>query len=160
MTPQDTYITVDPGINEAGWVSWYKDEVTGAGIIKTSCREWPWHMRALEVCQGLNAVVVSKSAYSVFCEMPTVMLSSGRGRAAAKDVVHLAYMVGMLSVSVDTRIDWELVEVNDWKGNMDKKAVEARVRRILGEKVIEEFEIKKHMFDASGIGLKLQGRFK
>jgi len=154
--PEGAYMTVDPGIAEAGWVSWRGLAITGHGMLK-STKEYPWYIRAQELVQGLLAVRASTHSAMVACEMPQHMGSTARGRASAQDVVHLAYMVGFLGASLDPRVDWELLPVPTWKGNMDKDKVEKRVRRIMGAEVAE---LKRHEIDCAGMGLHIQGRFK
>jgi hypothetical protein len=93
---------------------------------------------------------------TVAIEYPAFMqrgiVSSQRG-----DITKLTFLVGRYAqVASSLGMHYKLVPVNDWKGQMTKDAVRARLRRIYDT---EQLPFKSHAEDAVGIGLWVMGKF-
>lgn len=95
------------------------------------------------------------------CELPAFFVGSATGHAAAarQDVVKLVYLVGGLSaVAMQRGLDFWLVEVNRWKGQMSKEAVKKRLIR-RNPDLLNMPEFKGDAVDAVGIGAFKMGWF-
>ena len=158
-TPTYEYMTVDPGLTGSGWIFWQGQRILGHGVIKSPRpRDSYWVHRAFDVADMLCIAADQCKPMEIICEEPKFMGSSARGRASAGSgsLVRLSMMVGILMAKLDPMIEFTLLDVNDWKGNMDKDAVAKRVRRIMGDAAED---LKDHELDAAGMGLHYQGRF-
>ena len=74
--------------------------------------------------------------------------------AASGDLFRLTYQVGVLADALDRVFERLpiLLSPHEWKGQLDKKALAARIWRAL------ETKYRDHEADAVGIGLHIQGR--
>lgn len=151
-------ISIDPGLNGTGWAIWKKGNFLVTGIICPP-KKYEWFDRARMITRDLSILVNDNGIENMHIEYPAYFGSvGGRMVAGGGGLVKLAFLTGMIcgrAVDLDLKIN--LVEVNKWKGQLPKKIVEARIKKILGKRTTKDF--KTHIYDAVGIGLWAQGRF-
>jgi hypothetical protein len=162
-------MSIDSGV-EGGWAAW---DITTPEKKAKLCpplrwgqilpsEEMPWALRVDDFCNQLQSVVAH------LCEVPGTLVAQylvefpayfesegGRGAAVQGSLVKLAYAVGAIGRTCYQMCGkLELVEVNKWKGQLDKPQVIHRIKRRL-----PRFECKGHAWDAVGIGLWKKGHF-
>mgnify|MGYP001572486593 CR=1 FL=1 len=150
-------MTIDPGTNGTGFAIWNNEGILKEyGVINPPSKYTEWRERAEYVVSQLEIEIkfYSPSISSYYVEEPSFFQSTGgRVTASSGSLVKLSMLVGMI---ID-HFNAKTVKVNEWKGQLPKRVVENRVKKILGKE--KSKNIKSHAFDAIGIGLYLQGRF-
>lgn len=167
-------LTIDPGTGGTGWALWNDahkhrpDEEPDQVGVFTPIRDQPWLLQMHSVAMEIERVfryVRGKSASQpisqLLIEWPRFMESEGGQKSATSGaLVKLAAVCGAIcTVAMSQGVPVLLVEVNDWKGQMSKTAVEHRVKKRLGDKWCRENLRGEHMFHAVGIGLHWKGAF-
>lgn len=158
-------LSMDPGVNGTGYAVWragsYWDVLeppVSTGII-TAHTSTSWDQRARQIVQGLSErVLVRYSGWDfMYLEYPE-FFDSGGGQMVARrgDLVKLAVLTGALwgYFGVDRA---RLIPVHEWKGQLPKSVVSARIRRLLGRDACRDFQ--SHVWDAVGVGLFAKGHF-
>ena len=150
-------ISVDPGVSGTGYVLWEslcttKVTVLSFGVLAS--KEKQWAARAAEIGRTVADLAREAKVSRVWCELPAYWGTFKQHSWAAQgSLVKQAVLVGtMLAVpwvAKTVRIV-SLVPVADWKGQLPKPVVEARVRKILGG---QSRGFESHAWDAAGIGL-------
>lgn len=146
-------ITIDPGANSSGWAVWDRDWNLIANGICTPDPKDEWEMRALENAANLHAVAERHNVELGFIEYPAFFQTHGAGVATSGALVKLAYYVGLVCGTMPFPV--KIVEVGTWKGQLPKKVVIERIKRIL-----PNVKATKDDYDAIGIGLFLSGKMK
>jgi len=158
-----TCVSIDPGI-ETGWAAWDTHKPTwklvNVGILSPAGTAWDTRLRNL--CMLFKAYVIEPYAPTkAIIEMGQFFESEGGQLCArrgdlAKLLLATGALYGMLRTHCNTGI--VLVKPSQWKGQLPKKIVEQRIRRILGSKLCEQLDIQSHAWDAVGVGLWAQNR--
>lgn len=156
-------ISVDPGVGGTGYAYWHDSELVTYGTIHfhQNCETWEQRMR--DVGFGfLQMLKVVNVANILVMESPVFMRGFGGYTVASTgDLVKLAMLTGHLTARVYDRSAWtklELVEPSKWKGQLPKKVVENRVRKLLPGIFDPKKKVSNHAFDAIGIGLWKLGK--
>jgi len=156
-------LLADPGIGGTGWAYWLEISRTGdrnATLPFLSGAKSPRKGRtgfdaAEDMWSWFDGVVDVLRPDTVVMEFPELWSSSGvsQGSAAKGDLFKLTYLIGGFGRIVSKRTGSSLILISpaDWKGQLPKKVIDARIKLSLGEKY------KNHESDAVGIGLCLQG---
>lgn len=147
--------TIDPGAECAGAV--FKKGRVYRTHLFTGRKDSTWCDRASYAAETMAAfMAVNLPAKGrVYIEYPAFFESFGGQVSARKgSLVKLAVVVGMTFNACRGRgLRPQFVNVNDWKGQLKKKIIERRIRR-----VVPGIELKLHEWDAVGIGLKQLGK--
>lgn len=161
------FVTLDPG-QRTGVAIWRADFfprleapigcqlwTPGAGA-----REWSWSDRCLRMAERIRVFLREYPVKNVYCELPAFFEGEKGHAAAAKgDVVKLSYLVGVYAGICHTRgVPFQLVPVREWKGQLSKSIVKARIQRKLGGENCGNY--RGDIWDAVGIGLYVKGFFK
>lgn len=152
------WASIDPGV-EAGVAIWEGDRlVKTAVIVPTAGMEWRWRVSSMS--RQVRMLLDSSRALRAYCEWPTFMeFDKGQASARSGALIKLAVAVGRTwGACVECAVDFRPVEIAAWKGQLKKSAVELRVRRLIGAKVMERLGVKGHAVDAVGIGLHILGK--
>lgn len=160
-------ITVDPGYHmglsvwdEAAWGAVVGPITTALLSIprKLDAKlEWPQKCEYILTAfdKFLCNQLLMRKVVEVAVEMPQ-NLESQKGKVAARrdDVIHLAYLVGMMSGTCNMRgVPFRPVPVKEWIGQMHKALVIKRIEKRLG------IVYPNHIADSVGLGLYLKGHF-
>lgn len=143
---------MDPGVSGTGFAM-LEAKASGIkvgifGILQSKAKQWEG--RALDIAQRIGGLARSAKVDSVWCELPAYWGTFNASRWAAQgSLVKQAVLVGAILGQEGCKV--HLVEVNDWKGQLPKSAVEARVQECLGKKQCLGFTL--HVWDAGGLGL-------
>ena len=153
MTPKPL-LTVDPGLGGTGWAYFTKRATVPArtGVLKAP-RDKPWVYRARHLSMQFACVCKRARARVVVLEF-TQMFGGAVSQAAARrgNLFQLTFLTGLLAAEAfRCGAVVELIKPQEWKGQMDKRTVNARIKRAIGE------TYKNHEADAVGIGLHLAG---
>lgn len=155
-------LAVDPGI-ALGWAYWPKNRKypTRCGIIKPHNRSKDFFLDTHSTIHQLSNVILELKPGIIACEWPAHFSSAGGEVAAGSgSIVKLAFNVGQIALAADAcECEFFPIAVNKWKGNLKKRIVEKRIRKILPESRLEYLEPESHTWDAIGIGLYVRGLF-
>ena len=162
MYPESSHIVtvcVDPGITASGFAIFpgrlgkTREAIPPFqhGVVKPDSAGG-WESRSCSVVRKLMlelGVYIPRSILIV--EFPQLWGGSAKSYASASrgDLMKLAFMVGQLCWIFRNR-PLGIVTPGEWKGNMSKSVVNARIKRALGEVYPD------HVSDAVGMGLFLQ----
>ena len=147
-------ITIDPGATGSGWAMWdSKWKLLQNGVIIPD-KELSWEAKAYQVVARLTQVSELFECEEGYIEYPAFFQSHGAcGVANSGALVKLAWFVGLCCGSLP--FPPRLVSVGTWKGQLPKKVVISRIKRIL-----PNVKAKSHDWDAIGIGLYIRGDLK
>jgi Holliday junction resolvasome RuvABC endonuclease subunit len=161
-------MTIDPGMHSMGWAYWSRKKWDSNSVVPSACglikavhknADAPWWERVQEQCRRVGEMMTTASPWTVYCEMPVFFSGSAMGMAAAQTdaLQKLSFMVGSLAQVVAERKGiFYPVSVREWKGQMSKEVVQARVTKALGASVVAEMNIQKDTYDAVGLGLAVR----
>jgi len=143
---------VDPGLTGTGFamLEAQKGEIKLRihGILRSS--EMGWENRVLDLANRVGELARQEELEGIFCELPAYWGTFKQQMWAAQgSLVKQAVLVGAVLAQPGCKV--VLVPVNDWKGQMNKEIVEARVQECLGEK--QSRSLRSHAVDACGIAL-------
>lgn len=150
-------LTVDPGLGGTGLAFWPTLSRCSRARLPAWTRvvnagRMSWQERAFEIAEHVRNLSVS--AGIVFIEIPRLWTGSKTSRASASrgDLTKLSVLAGAIlhAMRLTPR---EIVTAfpSDWKGQLPKPAVDARIQRALGR------QYPDHAADAVGMGLAIQG---
>ena len=153
-------MTIDPSVRDVGIAYWLKQETLKphATAVLRGPRGIHWVESLWSIVKEYRVLLGSLTPLkSVYIEWPSVWTGSAKSMsgAAAGDLGKLWTSVGALMAASrihNPEIKLYPVPVNDWKGQLPKKAVCSRIMRTIGETYPD------HVSDTVGIGLALQGR--
>jgi hypothetical protein len=145
-------ITIDPGIHTAVAI-WYSDTkypaelftVNEKGIIQNA-------RKAFRECMEL---ISNPNLYKTFIEGVRVYGSSAKSVTSATrgDLQELAYRVGALNALFSSETgSVEIIQPNEWKGQLDDRALRLRIKRATGIR-----PNNPHEAATVGMGLALRG---
>lgn len=152
--PNGLWCSLDPGQNTA-IAYWQQGDLIGYSHYFGVGKDWDTKVDSM--INQLDTALKTTTPLSLFFENPK-FFSIGTGKVAAQSgsLVKLTTLVGVVrALCVRRGIQAIPVEIADWKGQMSKEAVKARVEKRLGRKIDEV----DHILDAIGIGLYVQGKF-
>jgi len=144
-------MTIDPGANSSGWAIWDKKWTLIDNGICTPDPKDEWELRALANAQNLLEIAEHHEVDEGYIEYPAFFQTHGAGVATSGALVKLAYYVGLVCGTMPFPV--KIVTVGEWKGQLPKKVVIERIKRIL-----PGVEATKDDWDAIGIGLFLSGK--
>lgn len=148
-------LTVDPGLAGTGWALWdNKWELIQCGIVTSRKKLTDGKMK--DIALNLWDEVAFHPPTMVYIEQPQ-KFNSAKGDMVANrgDLVKLTRLVGFIEAFFQFRgAQTEMVSIMKWKGQLSKRIVEDRVKRIL-----PKLKAESHAVDAVGIGLYLKGDF-
>lgn len=164
MSRIDAMLAIDSGI-EGGW-AWFP---SGSklplncglfGLIGNRDEGLIYQKRTIQVVDRLFDALKEELGpfrpVQVYCEWPVIFRGGGSIAAEGSgSLIKLAYWVGHFAGVLSQKwpsVEFVPVEPNKWKGQLPKKMVEQRLRKILGEKFWQQLEPKSHSIDAIGIG--------
>ena len=156
-TTSKNIISIDPGLSGTGWATWEGKTLTGHGVLFYTAAKDTWENRAQQYAQSIISISDDADCKTLYIEYPSFFDSVG-GTMVAKtgDLLKLTFLVGIICGYASTNfVDYVLVPVNQWKGQLPKQIVTERIIRRLGEK--QCLGIKTHAWDAVGIGLHALG---
>jgi len=165
--PLERVICVDPGLGGTGWAL-FESISTGdkkleapvlTGVIEAPRNE-KWDNRVWSVCSSFGGVLASAMTANVVIEFPVLFSGHAKSQSSAArgDLFKLTYLVGGIA-QVARQATGNLpilITPSEWKGQLPKDVVIARIKKAYGKKA-DEFT-KDHEADAVGMGLALQGR--
>jgi hypothetical protein len=152
-------ISVDPGV-EGAWAAWPVAQHAelqppqSTGLVVPP--DGKWMDRVWVLPQAIDNLCKLTRVRRIVCEWPKFHeCAPGQVVAATGSLVKLACSVGMImEVARRHQASFVPIEIADWKGQMTKKAVEARIL-----KRFPLLPLKSHEYDAVGIGLYHKGFF-
>ena len=147
-------ITIDPGATGSGWAVWDKNwKLINNGVINPDSK-LEWEAKAYQVVARLSEVCVLFDCAEGYIEYPAFFMAHGAcGVANSGALVKLAWFVGLVCGALP--FPPKLVTVGSWKGQLPKKVVISRIKRILSD-----VKATSHDWDAIGIGLYIRGDLK
>jgi hypothetical protein len=146
------HMTIDPGASGSGWALWSEGwELLKNGVVLPPKSD-EWEQQAYYTVGHLRDVAKKSGAEAGYVEFPAFFQAHGAGVASSGALVKLAWFVGLVCGKMPMYV--ELVTVGEWKGQLPKRIVEDRIRKIL-----PGVRAKSHDWDAIGIGLYKAGRF-
>lgn len=156
-------MTVDPGLKGTGYAIWRarhwdrSSPPTEVGVIHPQIsvgNDLDGMRRSKEIANRLWDLTTGWNCTHVFVEDPAYFDSAGGQMSARRgDLKKLVFLAGMICGRLIYQS--QIVRVNDWKGQLPKVVVEARVRSALGDDNCEGYH--SHIWDAVGMGLYLKG---
>lgn len=160
----EVIVAIDPGV-DFGFAAFCGDRVIEYRSYSPDADKG-WYARVQDACDTLDAILgrlrLSHTIKKGYCEMPGLFQSAGgqvTGTSGA--LVKLAFATGALCRTADAfGIEMKLMEVNTWKGQLPKAAVNRRLREILDATGNKDVRPTNHDWDAIGIGLFVLGRFE
>lgn len=154
---------VDPGIMGTG-VAFFP-LVTPNAPIPHKPTQWtvfkskqePWDTKAIEITAQVAGFIAGAEVRHVVLEFPGLFGSSSKSFASASsgDLFKLTYLIGCLGI-ISGQLTGNkpiLTPVAQWKGQLPKEVVIARIKRVWSDLP----EIPNHAADAVGMGLSAQG---
>lgn len=168
MIPR-TLLTVDPGLHSVGWAIWPQGgkpnrPPEAAGLIhpSKSVEDSDFLVRACDIGDQLLQIAFNHHVAEAWTEWPVFYANSAGGHMAAAtgDLLKICAAAAGIAGRLSNQCPTHPVLVPDWKGQLPKPIVITRIKRILGAGVCVKLKLKADMWDAVGIGLYLQGRFK
>ncbi len=115
-----------------------------------------WQMRIAQIAEDLPIMCRRNDVYHVVIEWPVLWAGSEKSHAAAASgkLLQLAAACGALIQGIHLMrraVGIMLVTPNEWKGQLTKHAVDARIMRAIGE------AYPNRVSDAVGMGLAVMG---
>jgi Holliday junction resolvasome RuvABC endonuclease subunit len=157
ITAWENIIIIDPGSEGTGWCLWRMADAAepkAHGVLTSRARTWRERMEDITT-RFSNEVLASASPDRMLLEWPEMWSGSVKSQASASTgkLLKLAALCGALElVAVQHIPEVSLfVSANEWKGQLEKQAVNFRIRRALGR------SYPNHAADAVGIGLAVLG---
>lgn len=152
---------IDPGLGGTGIAFWQElckpmDATDPDHCMLASAREdLLWLTRVKHITDEVVAVIKTCKPDWVVIEFPELWASSEKSFTAAArgDLFKLTYLVGEIGREVwgITFRPPVLVTAGQWKAQMRKPVVHARIKRALG------LRYEEHIADAVGMGLSIMG---
>lgn len=166
-------LTVDPGVNAAGFALWYgpphwaTTEIhlpAMAFVLRAAAGLDDWTLRIADIMEQLDAILAGHLVTAVWSEFPILFGGAG-GHAASRrgDTYHLAAAVGSIGEWARQRqATFHAVDVNAWIGQLPKPVMQSRVEQLLlrhnrPQSVKRLLQEPSHHWDAIGVGLHAQG---
>jgi len=159
---QRVSLTIDPGLTGTGVVAWdeeisWKDSLkifyVDASLFKTNSTRW--ELGAQEISQNIRQHYRMFSVQKIYIEFPQVFQSSlGMAAINRGDIFKLVFLIGCIRGAFLTT-DFEPILVSKWKGQLPKKEIEYRCKKIIPRTLWVK---TSHLWDAVGIGLYLTGK--
>jgi hypothetical protein len=148
-------VCIDPG-TPFGFSVW-----EGQKFIRAEKRMQPgrktWNERSKDAANQLHSMLKATQPDVVYCEVPAYF--EGHAAAAKGVLVKLCRTVGRFEqVCDDLGIEWVDVEVKDWLGQLDARAIRHRAEGVLGKEFCDRYT-DEHSLDAICIGLHVHGRW-
>lgn len=154
-----TRLFIDPSIHSMGIAIWpgrrWKKRKSPSYTDLFRSKGNDWLQRSHYQINELKAVFNGWSPDRVYCEVPQ-FYETHKGMASQRSgsIGKLCVFVGMVvQLFGEERI--RLVTPNEWKGQLPKKIVTSRIRKILGVKECKKY--RADIWDAVGIGLWKMG---
>ena len=156
-------VCIDPGVGGTGlafWSSWpHADAPAWAPdateVVRPTYPRAPWLDRAFSCGERVGIFISRCNATHIIVEDQAVWTSAvGAASAGRGDVIRLAQLAGLIlaHARIYGSLRTYLLPPREWKGQLPKAAVAARIRRALGRAYPD------HAADAVGMGLYLQGK--
>ena len=154
-------MSIDPSVRSCGWAVWKNKSLKDFGVMyAANTKEKDWQQSGEEIGNSLRDKAVKWKVEKVYCEFPAYF--GDNVAAHSGSLVKLSWMVGFLNgLFIAQNVSYELVRVNDWKGQLPKNIVQMRIARILPKNIIRRLNsMRSDAYDAVGIGLFIHGRMK
>lgn len=159
----NSMLAVDPGL-QMGWAYFPegKKYPTKAGLIKPMTKGKDFFVQLHSTIAQFASLLIKFSPRDTAVEWPSYFSSlGGRATAGSGSLVKLTFGIGKLAQIVEAYgSNFVPVPVNKWKGQLSKRIVEKRIRRILPVAKLKKLKPEKDVWDAIGIGLYMRGLFK
>ena len=154
-------LSIDPSIRSCGWAIWKGKELKEYGVFRSSTsKEKDWQKAGLQIGGLMSDKGKEWKVLRVFCEYPAFFGANATANSGA--LIKLSWFVGFLNgLFIPEFVEFNLIPVNTWKGQLPKHVVQERIERILPELVIKSMrKMPADVFDAVGIGLYCHGRMR
>lgn len=161
MTSGPFLTSIDPGLNACGVAVWNTDkQLEWAGYVKN---------RGENFVSMVNSVAIElQNRFSILpsylvTELPQVYVRS-RSKGDPNDLISLSCLVGALAFDYASRDGYRLYKPAEWKGQLDKKVLEYRVKKHLTPKELTCVELPSaksvahNVWDGLGLGLRHSNR--
>lgn len=131
----------------------------GLWTPNTKRSERNWHHAVRWQAQRLRRAIKEWAPVrEVACELPILLGGKSRVVGDSGALVKLSVCVGAFAgVCATHRVNFLPVPVADWKGQLPKRLVNDRIRRLLGTDLCKRMNFRCDIWDAVGIGLWLKG---
>jgi len=160
-------LSIDPGVAGTGVAVWSRiawghgkpTDVFNLYPRKDAGRDFT--SKTCSLLKRLEESVDLKEVTEVWCEMPEFFQSAGGMMVASSgDLSKLTFMVGALAGHLwKYGIVFKTVCPTVWKGQLTKDMVIRKIQHIIPD-IEKSMDPKSHSWDAIGIGLWAQNRFK
>ena len=151
-------LALDPGWNSG--IAVFEDDSKCSPPVMTmllKAASGNWKTKIILLAGKLDDILEKDPLITTLVvEVPTFWQSSDRGKIAAEKqfLTHLAVLVGAFGgVAIARGLAFVPVEVNEWKSQLSKLAVDKRIERRLGR------SFPDHISDACAVGLWYLGFF-
>lgn len=154
-------LTVDPGLEGTGIALWTiggcATKPVRTDVFKSRAKTWM--RRAAVIAAGFANQIDEYVSDQIIIEFPVLWAGSKLSQTAASrgDLFKLAYLCGAFAdriAELDDINHLYLVRPQDWKGQLSKAAVNARIKNFLGT------SYPNHASDAVGMGLAAFGAWR
>lgn len=156
-------LSIDPGLNGTGIVYWLDATPLRAAVlhplnsvVRATIKnaETDLAVRARSLAQRVCTFPPrSGRAHSVVIEFPEHHESfKGRTARTTGSIDRLTFFIGVLVGTLPPHWRVILVRVRDWKGQLPKDVVTARMIKRYGPDMAATLRIRAHAWDALGIG--------
>lgn len=159
-----TLVSIDPGASSCGIAVFKEGELRTAFLVAPNTQGTAGYTRGLVVADAASRALqhcrVHADSPSIFCEIPRVYPQASQQKGDPNDLIHVAITGAMvceaLALSERAR-EVSYVYPHEWKGNIDKKIMLARIEKTLTvaeRSRVQSAGAKTHnILDAVGIGL-------
>lgn len=154
-SPDERWLSIDPGIHRTGWALWHGKELRQWGLVTSKdVATSDFKLTASVMLIRVWAAVRRTGSWGldvVLSEMPEEH-GGGKGRAALNSgaVRKLAYYVGLLGGwAISNQARFHSIEPSRWKGTVPK---EVTTRRVLRSYPQVPPDLRSDVYDAIAIG--------
>jgi len=154
MAKKTTKIVIDPGSGGSGYSIWDMNwNLLSYGNVFPKEKEI-WEIKVYEVAEELKRIAQKWRCNEGHIEYPAFFMTHNSGGVASSGaLVKLAFFTGVVCGTMPFLV--KILKVSEWKGNLPKKVVINRIKKIL-----PTCKAKSHSWDSIGMALYLSGRFK
>ena len=154
MNTEGFWASIDPGLTGTGICIWMKRNPRPVKTYSLKCKDqyhYMLHIKRILLDHQVKWAIIEEAVYFSGNVKGQVATTSGK-------IFKLSRFIGALEMLCDViNISHALVTPMKWKGQLDKKNTERKIRELIPGILIKIGN--DHEFDAVGIGLFILGKF-
>ena len=153
---------IDPGLEGTGYAFFSGDKLLDSGAVylykKELYKDWIDKSFIMSDLMKSRTAALEEYIQEISIEFQKLFSGSAKSHASVSsgDLFKLTFYTGVLSKTLQDkhpRAELKLIPPDAWKGNLNKKALEKRVKR-----VYTDMKFSNHELDAVGMGLSDVGK--